>query len=79
LAAGIINMQNDVGLKKAMTILGRRMGERSVLMAIELMLARKEDNMAKKGVPKKDGSGKGKRGNRGRGGCSTTKPKGKGK
>ena len=32
-----------------------------------------------KGTPKKDGSGKGKRGNSGRGGCSTTKPKGKGK
>jgi hypothetical protein len=36
--------------------------------------------MAKrKGVPKKDGSGKGKRANRGRGGCKTTKKKGQGR
>jgi len=28
---------------------------------------------AKKGIPKRDGSGKGQRANRGRGGCSTTK------
>ena len=34
--------------------------------------------MAKKGVPKKDGSGKGVRGNKGRGGCVTTKKTGKG-
>jgi len=33
--------------------------------------------MAKKGVPKRDGSGKGQRANRGRGGCSSTKTKGK--
>ena len=32
-----------------------------------------------KGVPKKDGSGKGKRANRGRGGCATTKKTGKGR
>lgn len=32
-----------------------------------------------KGKPKKDGSGKGNRANRGRGGCSTTKKSGKGK
>ena len=32
-----------------------------------------------KGKPKKDGSGKGTRDNQGRGGCSTTKKKGKGK
>jgi len=38
----------------------------------------KEGIMAK-GVPKKDSSGKGTRANRGRGGCKTTKPKGKGK
>lgn len=31
------------------------------------------------GVPKKDGSGKGKRANRGRGGCETTEKTGKGK
>lgn len=31
-----------------------------------------------KGVPKRDGSGKGIRANRGRGGCSTTKGKGRG-
>jgi len=29
-----------------------------------------------KGKPKKDGSGKGKRANRGRGGCSPTRKKG---
>lgn len=34
--------------------------------------------MVKKGVPKRDGSGKGKRLNRGRGGCATTQKKGKG-
>ena len=32
----------------------------------------------KKGVPKRDGSGKGIRANRGRGGCKTTQKKGKG-
>jgi len=35
--------------------------------------------MVKKGTPKKDGSGKGRRANRGRGGCITTKKKGKGR
>ncbi len=37
--------------------------------------------MAKKGVPKKDSSGKGRRLNQGRGGCATSKQpkKGKGK
>lgn len=34
--------------------------------------------MAKKGVPKKDGSGKGSRKNKGRGGCSKTQRTGKG-
>jgi len=34
--------------------------------------------MAKKGTPKKDGSGKGKRANKGRGGCDKTQKKGKG-
>lgn len=34
--------------------------------------------MAKKGVPKRDGSGKGVRANKGRGGCVTPKSKGKG-
>jgi len=29
--------------------------------------------------PKKDGSGKGKRGNKGRGGCKTPRSKGRGK
>lgn len=33
----------------------------------------------KKGVPKRDGSGKGVRGNKGRGGCVTPKSTGKGK
>jgi len=32
-----------------------------------------------KGKPKRDGSGKGKRANRGRGGCATTKKRGKGR
>lgn len=32
-----------------------------------------------KGTPKRDGSGKGQRENRGRGGCKTTKPKGQGR
>jgi len=32
-----------------------------------------------KATPKRDGSGGGSRGNRGRGGCSTTKPTGQGK
>ena len=35
--------------------------------------------MAKKGTPKKDGSGKGQRANRGRGGCATTKRSGGGR
>ena len=34
--------------------------------------------MAKKGVPKKNGSGKGKRANRGRGKCKNTRKTGKG-
>lgn len=34
--------------------------------------------MAKKGVPKKDGSGKGRRANKGRGGCGKTRKTGKG-
>ncbi len=35
--------------------------------------------MAKKGVPKRDGSGKGTRANQGRGGCKTPKRTGKGR
>ena len=35
--------------------------------------------MATKGVPKRDGSGGGVRGNRGRGGCKNTNKVGKGK
>jgi len=35
--------------------------------------------MSTKGVPKKDGSGKGTRSNKGRGGCKVTKKSGKGK
>lgn len=34
--------------------------------------------MAEQGVPKRDGSGQGKRKNKGRGGCSTTESTGKG-
>jgi len=33
--------------------------------------------MAKKGTPKRDGSGRGVRANRGRGGCQTTRNQGK--
>jgi len=35
--------------------------------------------MAKKETPKKDGSGKGTRANKGRGGCKTTRKTGKGR
>jgi len=35
--------------------------------------------MAKKGIPKKDGSGRGTRANKGRGGCDSPKGKGKGR
>jgi len=35
--------------------------------------------MATKGTPKRDGSGGGRRENRGRGGCKTTQRKGKGR
>lgn len=35
--------------------------------------------MSSKGTPKKDGSGRGNRSNRGRGGCKTTKKTGQGK
>jgi len=35
--------------------------------------------VAKKGVPKRDGSGKGTRANRGRGGCKTTRNIGRGR
>ena len=34
---------------------------------------------AKKGTPKRDGSGRGTRANRGRGGCKTTKSSGQGR
>lgn len=40
----------------------------------------KEKNMSvKKGVPKRDGSGKGARNNQGRGGCATTRRTGRGR
>jgi len=35
--------------------------------------------MKKKGVPKRDGSGQGQRFNQGRGGCKTTRCKGRGR
>ena len=35
--------------------------------------------MAKKGTPKRDGSGKGKSANKGRGGCTPARNKGKAK
>lgn len=44
----------------------------------ELHKLKKGYNMSEKGKPKQDGSGKGARDNKGRGGCSTTKDKGKG-
>jgi hypothetical protein len=34
--------------------------------------------MVRKGVPKRDGSGRGVRANRGRGGCKKTRSKGRG-
>jgi len=34
---------------------------------------------SKKGVPKRDGSGRGTRANEGRGGCTTTRSKGRGR
>lgn len=37
------------------------------------------DKNMTKGIPKRDGSGKGVRNNRGRGNCTSTKPRGKGK
>lgn len=36
-------------------------------------------NMSEKGNPKRDGSGRGLRGNQGRGGCEETESSGKGK
>lgn len=35
--------------------------------------------MVRKGTPKRDGSGRGTRANRGRGGCKETEKKGKGR
>ena len=35
--------------------------------------------MKRKGVPKRDGSGQGRRANQGRGGCATTQRKGRGR
>jgi len=35
--------------------------------------------MKKKGIPKRDGSGRGQRLNRGRGGCAKTRSKGRGR
>lgn len=35
--------------------------------------------MAKKGVPRRDGSGRGRRANRGRGGCKVTRQTGRGR
>ena len=42
-------------------------------------MKKKEIKMIKKGTPRKDGSGKGSRANKGRGGCKTTKKTGKGR
>jgi hypothetical protein len=39
----------------------------------------KKNMKKKKGVPKQDGSGQGRRLNRGRGGCEETQPRGKGR
>ena len=46
----------------------------------EAVMAKKKEKkvVAKKNAPKKDGSGKGTRANRGRGGCATTKENGQG-
>ena len=43
------------------------------------MAQEKEEIIAKRGVPKRDGSGRGVRANRGRGGCKQTQRVGKGR
>lgn len=43
-----------------------------------MIVQRKEVAMAR-GVPKKDGSGRGRRANKGRGGCKSTRKTGKGR
>ena len=43
------------------------------------LAAYKEQTMAKKGVPKHNGSGKGRRANQGRSGCKTTRATGNGR
>ena len=40
---------------------------------------RKEGFMSKQGVPKKNASGRGRRANRGRGGCAVTRKSGRGR
>ena len=40
---------------------------------------KREQSKNTKGIPKKDGSGQGTRENKGRGGCDSTKKKGKGR
>ena len=53
----------------------------AAFISILLLILSQEVNkdMAKKGVPAHDGRGKGKRAVRGRGGCSSTQRKGKGR
>jgi len=46
---------------------------------INNVIKQAEDIMAQKGVPKRDGSGKGVRANRGRCGCAATRKTGKGR
>ena len=53
--------------------------EIQILLSLAKEAAVKRRLKMAKGTPKKDGSGGGNRSNRGRGGCKTTKPKGKGK
>ncbi len=44
---------------------------------IQIILTKVNNNRMKKGTPKRDGSGKGTRANKGRGGCKTPRKQGK--
>ena len=48
-------------------------------MEKRLKMMKVKNNMATKNKPKRDGSGRGVRSNRGRGGCKTTKSQGQGR
>lgn len=44
-----------------------------------MMIGKEGNDMAEKGVPKRDGSGRGVRANKGRGGCKTPRKTGQGR